>query len=351
MWPGQQPPGGEQHPQDPNANPYQQPGYQQPNPYQQPGYQQPNPYQQPGYQQGQPVPPNQGWESGGPGGFPPPNGGGKKKKPVAIAIAAATVLVVGAAVTGYFVLFDDKEPSHDAKGGGSPSAEPLPSKSQTPEPEPEDDDGDVDNPRAGGGEVKPVVKGWKTVVSRKRQNAFDVPPEWKVESQGLSIGFEDSNSDEEFPPPLVTMSAPAFAQPEWCTYKENDREHETELAAAGSKGAQGAKSTDEAAENEALSWVFAAYDQGKTGTFHSTKAKPFTSEHGLTGSVASATVTGVKKENKCSTDGKAFAVSYVAESGDYGTWVLYAAKGVKDEIPDATIKKIMNSLRPLKPSS
>lgn len=55
MWPGQQPPGGEQNPQD--QNPYQQPGYQQPNPYQQPGYQetgypQPNPYgQQPGQPQ------------------------------------------------------------------------------------------------------------------------------------------------------------------------------------------------------------------------------------------------------------------------------------------------------------
>lgn len=95
MWPGQQPPGGEQNPQD--QNPYQQPGYQQqPNPYQQPGYQQqPNPYQQqPGQQ-----PPGQWGAPTVPLGAPQPpsgNGGGNKTKITAI-VATAAVVVAHAA--------------------------------------------------------------------------------------------------------------------------------------------------------------------------------------------------------------------------------------------------------------
>ncbi|MFE6838051.1 hypothetical protein ACFVFI_24880, partial [Streptomyces sp. NPDC057705] len=74
MWPGQQqPPGGEQNPQDAHQNPYQQqPG--QPNPYQQqPGYGYP---QQPGYQPPAAVPgqqwspPQQPQQPQGGGGSP-----------------------------------------------------------------------------------------------------------------------------------------------------------------------------------------------------------------------------------------------------------------------------------------
>src|SRR5690242_1056872 len=111
MWPGQQPPGGEQNPQDQNQNPYQQPGYQQPNPYQQPGYQQQGqqPNQQPGQQPGYGYP-QQGGQGGygqpnpyqqptvpqyavpGPPGDPQP--GNDKKKTTVIAIVAATAVVV-----------------------------------------------------------------------------------------------------------------------------------------------------------------------------------------------------------------------------------------------------------------
>ncbi|NED69921.1 hypothetical protein G3I15_54285, partial [Streptomyces sp. SID10244] len=92
MWPGQQPPGGEQNPQD--NNPYQQPGYQQPNPYQQPGYQQPNPYAQQQPQWNAPTVP------GGPNA--PKGGDGNRTK--LVAIVAATAVVIAAGVTGFLVL-------------------------------------------------------------------------------------------------------------------------------------------------------------------------------------------------------------------------------------------------------
>ncbi|MGP3923435.1 hypothetical protein [Streptomyces sp. 8N616] len=342
MWPGQQPPGGEQNPQDPNANPYQQPGYHQPNPYQQPGYQQPNPYQQQAPQ----------WNPGMQPGAPQPPQDNRNKKVATIAIVTAVAVVAAAVITGVFVLGGDDEKTDEAKQDRKTRVSPSPGNSPEGGGSPSGE-GELDNPRGGGGsDVKPVIPGWKVVVNAKRQNAFDVPPDWSVESQGTSIGFEDSKDKSDIPRALIVMSAPAFAKEQWCTVKtESGYDSTTALGAAGTKGAQGAKSTANAAQDAAEMWVYAGYDQNETGTRKVTEAKPFASKHGLTGFSSSATVTGVKKTDKCSSDGKSFTVAYKAESGDLAIWSLYAAKGVADEIPDATIQKIMSSLRPLESAS
>lgn len=384
MWPGQQPPGGEQNnPQ--GQNPYQQPGYQQPgydqsNPYQQPGYQQPNPYQQPPQQppgqpgqpgqpqqpgygrqhpgygqpqqpdygppQGPPQPTGQQWgaPSGPPGAPQPPRD--NKKRTTTIAIAAAIAVVAAAAITGVLVLGkDDSDGGDESKGKDkTPTAPSSAPASDKPTDDPAG--GGADNPRAGGDatDVKAVIPGWKPVVSPKRHNAFDVPPEWTVESPGLSTGFEDDKGK-----PLVVMSAPARYKKDYCSVKDKDGYvNKSHAAGAGSKGAQGAKNKASAAEVEAENWVFAAFDQDQTGTRKVTEAKKFTSAHGLKGYTASATVTGVKKTDKCSTDGKSVTVTYTDINGDFATWVLYSVKGTKEEVPDATIKKIMSSLRPVK---
>ena len=350
MWPGQQPPGGEQNPQD--QNPYQQPGYQQPNPYQHPGYQQPNPYQQPqpgypgqpGQQPGYGPPQNQpapGWNtpSGPAGGPQPPQD--KKKRTATIAIVAAVAVVAAAVITGVVVVNQDDGQDDQAKDDKKPAAS---SSSSAPAEAPSA--GEEDNPRAGGDAtgVKPVIPGWQTVVSPKRHDAFDVPANWTVNKPDLSIGFEDDKGN-----PLVLMSAPAQFKEDACTVKNKDGEEETsDIAGVGTKGAQGAKTEASAAKIEAENWVFAAFDQKETGTRKVTDAKPFKSEHGLKGYTSTATVTGVKKTDKCVTDGKAVTVTYTDVNGDFATWVLYSAKGVKDEVSDATIKKIMSTLRPVK---
>ncbi|MEV5241753.1 hypothetical protein AB0K89_21990 [Streptomyces cinnamoneus] len=336
MWPGQQPPGGEQKPQDPQHNPYGQPGYpQQPNPYQQqPGYQQPNPYAQPaGPQPGQPTPPPGApqWPAQAAPAGPQPPGGGRNKRTAVIAVTAAVAVVAAAVVTGVVVLKDDgggeKEPvakATDAKPSASAPASPS---AGAPE----------DNPRAGG-EVKPVIEGWKTVASSKRHNAFDVPPDWEVEPPNMSHGFVDDKGKG-----LVSMTSIA-------TYKKGECAKDDKRGAAGTKGAQGAKSEASAAEIEAVNWAYAAFDTKNTGKYKENKAQPFKSDHGITGYTASATVTGVNKTEKCMTDGKVFTVTYKDINGDLATWVLYAATGIDSEVPDDTIKKIMSTLRPLKSS-
>ncbi|WP_329070635.1 hypothetical protein [Streptomyces sp. NBC_01429] len=362
MWPGQQPPGGEQNPQDPNSNPYQQPGYQQPNPYQQPGYQQqpgyppqpgaqePGTQQQPGYPQqqpgyGQPNPYQQPTVPqyavpGQPGGPGPTKDDGRKKTTV-IAVVAAAVVVVAAAGTAYFVVNKDDGGGEKAAGDAKPSASATEDPSASPS---------LDNPRDGSNTAKPQIAGWKVVTNPKHGTRFDVPPEWEVSNPDTIAGFEDEAKGDGSP--VVSFSGPTYFKSEWCsqdTDKDGKLEY-TSLAGSGTKGARGAKNTTEAAQNEAGNWAWAPYAQQEPKSALKEKikvgtAKPYTTTSGLKGSLAEAKSVGVTKKNKCDTDGKAFAFSFATAEGDFKTWILYASASVPDELPDATIKKILSTVR------
>ncbi|MFF3457758.1 hypothetical protein ACFYXH_26235 [Streptomyces sp. NPDC002730] len=329
MWPGQQPPGGEQNPQD--QNPYQQPGYQQPNPYQQAGYQQPNPYQQPTAPQ-YAVP---GQPSGGP--QPPQD---NKKTTTIVAIVAATAVVAAAVITGVLVLNDEDEGTTD-ESGKEAGASKTPG-SQKPSQAPASP---TENPR-GGEDAKPTIAGWKVVTNPKHGTQFDVPAGWEVAGSGVGVGFEDEKKGDGSP--VAFMTAPAHYKSKWCTF-DSDKDGKVEdwgLSTAGTKGASGAKDAATAAYNEAGTWAWAGYAQTEPkGTVKIAKPKAYTTKSGLTGSVATATALGVKKSNKCDTDGKAIAFSFKDAAGDYKTWILYANTGISDEVSDATIQQILSTVR------
>ncbi|MGW6704718.1 hypothetical protein ACWGDE_07485 [Streptomyces sp. NPDC054956] len=352
MWPGQQqPPGGEQNPQDAHQNPYQQqPGT--PNPYQQQptaaqGEQQPGPAY--GYPQQQPAPQQWGqqpptvpvpqWGGTPPPGAPQPPRSGSPFSTKTVAIVAASAVVVAAAATGAFVLTRDDKTSDraDDKPSNSPSA---PASSGAPAPA-----SPSANPR-GGADAKPVIPGWKVVINPKYGTAFDVPPEWNVLSSGMSTGFSDDSKNDGSP--LVMMSAPASLKEDWCKVDSNKdgKEESTSLAGTGTKGGMGAKDTAEAARNEAGNWVFAAYAQkAPKGTVQVSEAKEYTTTSGLKGHMATATVSGLPKENKCSSDGKSIAFSFTTAKGDLSSWILYGAAGVEGEVSKETYEKILSSVR------
>ncbi|MEV5943139.1 hypothetical protein [Streptomyces sp. NPDC051994] len=343
MWPGQQPPGGEQNPQDPNQNPYQQPGYQQPNPYQQPGYQQPGQppaqpptqpaYPQQGYQTPNPYQQQPSYPVGSPPGAPqPPQDDNNKKKTTIIAIVAAAAVVVAAAVTGVVVLkgngksdqADGKKQSPSASASAAPSS-PAP------------------NPRGAGTEVAPVIAGWKVVVNPTRGDAFDVPPDWEVDSPSMSVGWSDKADPNGFGG--MMMSAPAYYKSKWCTTKgSSGRDENTALATIGTKGANGAKSTDEAAQ-QADDWLYYAYTQPDKNHITSDKPVPFTTKSGLQGSVVRAKATGVKKTDKCSTDGQSVLFGFKTAKGDLAAWSLIANTGVPGAVDEDTIQKILSTIR------
>ncbi|MFF7178805.1 hypothetical protein [Streptomyces sp. NPDC008121] len=370
MWPGQQPPGGEQNPQDQNQNPYQQPptqpqpGYpQQPNPYQQPTQPQPGypqqPPTQPQGQPGYPQQPPQGYpQQPGQPGHPQPNpyqqptvaqygmpgpvqpgggpDGGKKKQTTLIAIVAATAVVVAAGVTGFLVIGGD-----DDKNSVADDPKPSTSASQPPSPS----SSALDNPRDDA-ELQPTIPGWKVVHNPKYGTLFDVPPEWELLKPGSVTFFEDEKKNDGSP--VVTMSAPARYKSKWCTFDEdkNGTDESWGLSSVGTKGGQGAKNTDEAAFNEAGNWVWAGYAQHMPkGTIKITKSVPYTTKSGLKGSMSTAVAPGIKKRNKCEADGKSIAFSFKNAQGDFSSWVLYGADNVKDELSDAVIRQILSTVR------
>ncbi|MEU9141738.1 hypothetical protein AB0D33_38365 [Streptomyces sp. NPDC048404] len=337
MWPGQQPPGGEQNPQD--QNPYQQPGYQQPNPYQQPGYQQPGYPQQPAPYGQQPGQPQWGAPSDPLGApqVPGGNGGGGNKTKIT-AIVAALVVVIAAGVTGFLVLGGDGD--SDDKAGGESSKSPKASASTSAS-------ASEANPR-GGDDEKATVAGWKVVVNPKWGTAFDVPAEWNVSTSGTFIGFEDDKKGDGSV--LIGMSAPAFLKEKWCTSDadKDGRTDDTSLAAAGTKGQSGAKNTDDVARNDSAWWVFGGYTDQKDASkklLKIGKPKAYTTASGIKGSVATTYSSGVAKKGKCDSDGKATTFAFKNSAGDFVSWTLYGAKGVSEEIPDATVQKILSTVR------
>ncbi|MEU5434475.1 hypothetical protein AB0G73_14025 [Streptomyces sp. NPDC020719] len=343
MWQGQQPPGGEQNPQDPNQNPYQQPGYQAPNPYQQPtqpGYQAPaGGYQQPGYPT-QPNPYQQPtvpqYPVGAPPGppMPPQDGGGNKKKTTVVAIVAASAVVIAAVVTGVVVMKDDgkKDDKADNKPSQSSSA---PAQASSP----------AANPRGGSAEdQKPTIEGWKAVVNPDHADDFDVPPDWDVSSSGMTIGFTDRADPNGLKG--MTMSAPATYKPKWCTEDSNHDGNleSSSLAVVGTKGANGAKSIDEAAE-QAQPWAYYAFTQPDKQNIKMGKPIPYTTKSGLQGSLARATTTGVKKTSKCATEGQVLVFAFKNAKGDFAAWSLIANTGVSGAVSEETIQKILSTVR------
>ncbi|WP_432027186.1 hypothetical protein [Streptomyces sp. 1222.5] len=335
MWPDQQPPGGAQNPQQ---NPYQQPGYQQQNPYQQPGpqqYPQAGPY---GQQQADPYGRQQwGQPPTVPVPAPPQGGGGGRTK--LIAIIAATAVVVTAAVTGYLVLGGSKDDEADGgKGGGrkkthaptAPASDPTASASE-------------DNPRGGEAE-KPTVPGWKVVVNTKWGVAFDVPADWQVNQPGLAIGFEFDDPKQKG----ITVSASAEYKPKWCTSDDDKdgRTSDTPLAVVGTKGANTAKNTDEIAINTPPWWVFGGYTMpDKKSISWDKKATPFTTTSGVKGSYAWAQSTHTPRKGKCVTDGKALTFGFKNAAHNYVSFNFYGAKGAKGEVPRASVLKVLATVR------
>ncbi|MCC9711926.1 hypothetical protein E4N62_46030 [Streptomyces sp. MNU76] len=343
MWPGQQqPPGGEHQPQQPN--PYQQPGYDQSGQpvqpgYQQQGYQQPNPYQQPGYQStGQQAQYGQQpqWGAQAPAGPPVPPGGGGGNRTKLIAIVAATAVVVAAGVTGFLVLGGDGDKDKSGTQSAS-SASPSPTASES-----------EDNPRGEDAGAKPTVEGWKVVVNPKWGTAFDVPADWEVQSPDTFIGFEDSVKGDGSV--LIGMSAPAVLKEKYCTSDDDKdgRKESSSLAAAGTKGQQGAKGTEDIARNDSAWWVFGGYTDQKPASKKKLtigKPKAYTTASGVEGSVATTYSTGVAKKGKCDTDGKATTFAFKNSAGDYVSWTFHGDKDVQEEVPDATVQKILSTVR------
>ncbi|WP_409239074.1 hypothetical protein [Streptomyces sp. PA5.6] len=332
MWHGEQPPGGEQNQQGQwpqGQNP------QSPNPYQQPGYQQPNPY-------GQQATWNAPTVTAGPqGAAPEPPGGGRGGggRTKLIALVAAGAVVVGAGVTGALLLGGDKDDSAQP-GPAKSSASPKATATATA------------NPRNGDGMPEPTVPGWKVVVNPKLGIAFDVPADWSLESRDWAGGVvEDKDADDDSAPLLAAYAAPAYFKEKWCV-SDDDKDgikDDTALAAAGTRGGRGVKSTEEAARHDAVNWVYGVYTQPDRKKVTMGPTEVYTTESGLKGTLVTASSAGAEKRGKCGSDGKATVFAFKNSDGRFASWSFHGAKGVKDELPDETVREITATVRLYEP--
>ncbi|MGW7070810.1 hypothetical protein ACWGII_33740 [Streptomyces sp. NPDC054855] len=305
MWPGEQQPGG---------------GPNQPNPYHQPGYQQPAPWNAPTVPGGTPQTPQ-----GGGGG-----GGGNRTKVVAVVAAAAVVVAAG--VAGFLVLGGDKDDGakpDPARSSASESASPA---------------GSGGTERGVGRGPKPTIAGWQTVVNAERGIAFDAPPEWELKSRDWVDAVGEADDEDSI---LIAMVAPAVLEKQWCTSdpdRDGVKDH-TPLAQAGSKGNRGAKSTEEIARENSATWVYGQYSQPDRKSIRTSAVESYTTKSGIRGSLATSSVSGVAKDDKCASDGKATTFGFKDSEGKLVSWSFFGAKGVSKEVPDAVVKKMLSTVR------
>ncbi|WP_055491428.1 hypothetical protein [Streptomyces sp. TP-A0356] len=250
-----------------------------------------------------------------------------------VAVAAAAAVVVAATATGFLLLGGGKD--HRGDPGPTTSGSPTPSAS---------------NPRGTDGEHA-TVKGWKAVVNPQAGIAFDVPPQWALMSTSWVTWVSENGDPED--KPLIAMRAPAFLKQQWCASDANrDGTNEySPLAAAGSKVNNGARSTEEIAGADPRTWVYGQYTQPDKAKVKSGAVESFTTQSGITGTLGTAWSVGVEKSQKCATDGKAWTFAFKNAQGDLVSWSFFGAKGVSEEVPDATVRRIAATVRLYKDSS
>lgn len=304
MWPGQQSP-----PEQPNSrNPYTG---STPTQSGRPG---PDWHAAPTLGMGAPEPPRRRWN-----------------RTVVTVVAASTAVVVACVVTGVLALRGDGG-GEDDKAGSKPAATGSASS-----------DGKArSGDETGSG---PLVPGWKTVVNAKRGITFDVPASWARQSAGwVSYVAEDTDPQEK---PLVAMMAPAVLKEKWCT-SDDDKDgtkEDTPLASTGTTGEKGSKSAAAAATDTAKNWVYGAYTQPDRTRLTVGAPEPFRTKSGVRGSLVTVTSSGSAKKGKCDTDGKAVTFAFKNAQGGFVSWTYIGAHEVPDEVSNATIRKILGTVR------
>jgi molecular chaperone DnaK len=182
----------------------------------------------------------------------------------------------------------------------------------------------------------PVVSGWQTVSSPDRGAAYDVPAGWKVSSQGTIGGFETKTGDR-----AVGKGYASFAS-DFCT----------QYSSKAASALTGSKEADPAAgaRDVATRWAKVAFTDDNTGVtppLQTGAPQVVTTLTGKAGSLVEVTAPLTKDKDCAAPAGSVYA--FAMPSTGKGTFVLvvYAARGVPDELSAAVVRQIASSVRAL----
>lgn len=182
----------------------------------------------------------------------------------------------------------------------------------------------------------PTVPGWQVVVADKPGIAYDVPPDWKVETPDTIIGFSDNQGN-----PLVGMNDAALYKSGYCPGQSG--------SSRGGTGVNSTTTTDpgQAATETAQKWSTAAYTTASNvpPTVTAGTPAPITVA-GDSGMVVTDTMT-VSSSTSC--DPPTALITVVAlplqNNGGCALFILYADQGTPDSASSQEIQQIISSLR------
>lgn len=188
--------------------------------------------------------------------------------------------------------------------------------------------------------VTPVVPGWQGVAAVKHGVAYDVPPDWRVETPATLVGYDDPQGK-----PLVVMSGVATYKEGFCgghrySYRAHIGFSRTDLT-----------DPTQAARNAVRDWADAGYaDEPNGGSAQVIVDAPTTVQ--INGGATTATqVVGrvtVPAPKEC--DAPSVLLSAVAvplPGGGLTVCVTEADQNVPGALPTAELQKIISTIRPL----
>ncbi|MGH3862092.1 hypothetical protein [Actinokineospora sp.] len=310
-----------------------------------PYWQEPQPQYQVDPMTGQPAPfqaqPQQQQPFGGYQGFgmyQPPEPPKSNNAPWIIALVALLVLG-GGGVGAYFLLSGDDQPQQPIASPESSSsaptttkAKPSPTKSTAKKPTTAKTPTEVEEIK-----VDAVTPGFQGVLSYKENVAYDVPTDWKIETPGMVVGFEDNAGK-----PKAIMHGVS-------TYRENACTN----VRGSYRGRVGLVSVDDlelalGAKNGVKVFAEAAALNKDNTMAPVTYTEPVATKvgHGKIDAMTAKGTLTVNQPGECSSPTVEFtSVAFKIGGGKTAIFISYMDQGVPDALPADTLQKIIASLR------
>jgi len=263
--------------------------------------------------------------------YVPPNAKGSKGSGAAVAIACAAAAVVLLLVAGVVVvvLSNRSSSTETVATTTSPVETPPRTSSRTTAPRTPTAPTSVPPP-------PPVMAGWQTVAAPDRNTAYDVPPGWKVATQGTIGGFETKRGDR-----VVGKGYAKFGD-DFCE----------KYAAKATSALTNSPSNDPAvaAREVATRWATVAFTSDATGAvppLQTGEPRPVPSLAGKSGVLIEVSAP-LEKERDCSAaSASMYAFATPSPGGGMLVLVIYAARGVADAVSPEAVQQMVSSVRPL----
>jgi hypothetical protein len=184
-----------------------------------------------------------------------------------------------------------------------------------------------------------VVPGWQVVTAPKAGIAYDVPPDWKVDTPDTVVGFSDNQGN-----PQVEMNYAATYKEGFCTGHSGSFRAQT--------GVNSTQTADpgQAATETAQTWANAGYpgNNNTPPTITAGAPQPITVA-GDAGMVVRDTLT-VHSTDPCdppNAEIDVVALPLAAPNTGCGQLIVYADQGTPDAAPAQELQQIISSLRAL----